>query len=239
MLPTDPKARKEVPIASGFMDYFPDAVAEVAALSRGGNEQHNPGKPLQWDRDKSGDEDDALMRHFMERGTFDTDGIRHSAKVAWRAMAMLQKELEKAYGLPLPRGARKSEAAVEQEEERYTITDFGRQLLAESLSAREEFIQETTRTEAPNEGDKGYTVVKLGCLDPYCTSCGVIPQASFPPFVTGQDTTVGSMAGVERSEVVGVLEKRPASEGVEVAPQVRVFGTLKARVFGDEQAPEV
>lgn len=226
MLPTDPKARKEVPIASGFMDYFPDAVAEVAALSRGGNEQHNPGKPLQWDRDKSGDEDDALMRHFMERGTFDTDGIRHSAKVAWRAMAMLQKELEKAYGLPLPRGARQSMTATEV-------------IRRAPQSIREAFYEGTTRTEAPNENDKGYTVVKLGCLDPYCSSCGVIPQASFPPFVTGQDTTVGAVAGVERSEVVGVSEERPASEGVEVAPQVRVFGTLKARIFGDEQAPEV
>lgn len=34
------------------------------------------------------------MRHFVERGTLDTDGIRHSAKLAWRAMALLQKEIE-------------------------------------------------------------------------------------------------------------------------------------------------
>lgn len=96
MLPTKAEARKEIPIATGFIDYFPDAIAEVAALSRAGNEQHNPGKPLRWDRSKSGDESDALMRHFMERGTIDIDGLRHSAKVAWRAMALLQKELEHA-----------------------------------------------------------------------------------------------------------------------------------------------
>jgi hypothetical protein len=36
------------------------------------------------------------MRHFVQRGTLDTDGVRHSAKVAWRAMAMLQKEVEQA-----------------------------------------------------------------------------------------------------------------------------------------------
>ena len=30
----------------------------------------------------------------MEAGKIDTDGVRHSAKVAWRAMANLQKELE-------------------------------------------------------------------------------------------------------------------------------------------------
>lgn len=95
-LPTDPAARKTVPIATGFIDYFPEAIAAVAALSQIGNDQHNPGKPLFWDRSKSGDESDALMRHFLERGTIDTDGVRHSTKVAWRALAMLQKELEDA-----------------------------------------------------------------------------------------------------------------------------------------------
>jgi hypothetical protein len=34
------------------------------------------------------------MRHFLERGTLDKDGIRHSAKVAWRALAILQLEIE-------------------------------------------------------------------------------------------------------------------------------------------------
>lgn len=93
-LPTDAKQRKEIPVTTGFLDYFPDAIAAVAELSRIGNEQHNPGKPLHWDRSKSGDESDALGRHFLQRGTLDTDGVRHSAKVAWRAMALLQKEIE-------------------------------------------------------------------------------------------------------------------------------------------------
>lgn len=93
-LPTDAKKRKEIPVTTGFLDYFPDAIAAVAELSRIGNEQHNPGKPLHWDRSKSGDESDALGRHFLQRGTLDTDGVRHSAKVAWRAMALLQKEME-------------------------------------------------------------------------------------------------------------------------------------------------
>lgn len=93
-LPTDAKARKAVPIATGFLNYFPDAVAAVAAVSKIGGEQHNPGQPLFWDRTKSQDEADALIRHFMERGTVDIDGCRHSAKVAWRALALLQKEIE-------------------------------------------------------------------------------------------------------------------------------------------------
>ena len=96
MLPKEPKERKNVPIASGVIDYFPDALCAVAELSRVGNDQHNPGKPLHWDRSKSWDESDALMRHFIERGTVDTDGVRHSTKVAWRALANLQKELENA-----------------------------------------------------------------------------------------------------------------------------------------------
>lgn len=93
-LPTDSKSRKHVPIASGVLDYFPDAIIEVAKVSQAGNEQHHPGTPLHWDRSKSTDESDALMRHFMERGSYDSDGQRHTAKVAWRALAMLQKELE-------------------------------------------------------------------------------------------------------------------------------------------------
>ena len=94
MLPSDAKKRKQVPIASGVLSYFPDAIAEIAYVSFVGNEQHNPGQPVHWDRAKSTDEADALMRHFMERGTYDNDGLRHTAKVAWRALAMLQKEIE-------------------------------------------------------------------------------------------------------------------------------------------------
>lgn len=93
-LPTDKQARKDTPIASGVLDYFPDALAAVAKVSFIGNQQHNPGQPLHWAREKSTDESDALIRHFLERGTIDTDGTRHSAKVAWRALALLQKEIE-------------------------------------------------------------------------------------------------------------------------------------------------
>jgi len=86
--------RKQLPIYSGVLKYFPDALAEVSKVSRAGNEQHNPDKPLHWDRSKSTDELDALTRHLLEAGKLDTDGIRHSAKVAWRALAHLQKEIE-------------------------------------------------------------------------------------------------------------------------------------------------
>lgn len=94
-LPTDAKSRKEHPIFSGVLMYFPDAIAAVAHCSFVGNEQHNPGQPLNWNRELSTDELDALTRHLLEVGTTDVDGVRHSAKVAWRALANLQKEIER------------------------------------------------------------------------------------------------------------------------------------------------
>ena len=94
VLPTDAQSRKDLPVFSGFLMYFPDAMVAVAELSKVGNDQHNPGQPLFWDRSKSGDELDALTRHLLQAGTMDSDGMRHSAKVAWRAMANLQKEIE-------------------------------------------------------------------------------------------------------------------------------------------------
>lgn len=86
--------RKALPLASGVLDYFPDALLVVAEVSRVGNEQHHPGQPLHWDKSKSSDEADALMRHLLDRGKLDTDGLRHSGKVAWRALALLQRELD-------------------------------------------------------------------------------------------------------------------------------------------------
>ena len=90
----DKKARKNIPIYSGLLMYFPDACAAVAECSFIANEQHNPGTKMHWDRAKSGDELDALVRHLMEAGEMDDDGILHSTKVAWRALASLQKEIE-------------------------------------------------------------------------------------------------------------------------------------------------
>lgn len=85
-LPEDAQERKGIPIYSGVIRYFPDALAAVAKLSKRGNDQHNPGKSLHWDRSKSGDELDAMMRHVIDE---DWDAV------AWRALANLQKELEK------------------------------------------------------------------------------------------------------------------------------------------------
>lgn len=93
-LPNDAQERKDTPITTGVLDYFPLAIAEVARISKAGNDQHNPGEPLHWARGKSTDHADCIARHLIQRGGFDVDRMRHTAKVAWRALALLQEELE-------------------------------------------------------------------------------------------------------------------------------------------------
>lgn len=106
VLPADSAARKGTPLARGVLDYFPAALAAVAQLSQAGNDKHNPGEELHHARSKSSDHADCIMRHLVDRGTEDPeDGILHDTKVAWRALAMLQEELERR-GAPKARGAR-------------------------------------------------------------------------------------------------------------------------------------
>jgi len=129
---SDNAARKNTPLASGVLDYFPDALAEVAQVSRVGNEQHNPGQPLHWARGKSSQHADSLLRHLIDRGGRDEDGVRHSAKVAWRALALLQEEAEAS----LPRGARLPEAGSGADDEPgYAVAPPSRDLQSLSLKA--------------------------------------------------------------------------------------------------------
>lgn len=101
ILTTDKKARKEMPIARGVVDYFPRALAAVANVSFVANEQHNPGQPMHWSKGKSDDHADCIMRHLIERGATDDDGLLHSAKLAWRALALLETELERGGDEPV------------------------------------------------------------------------------------------------------------------------------------------
>lgn len=97
--------RKTYPMAAGLLDYFPDALAEVSKISYLGNQKHNPGEPMHHARGKSMDHADCIIRHLVGRGGFDGE-LRESAALAWRALALLQEELEREMNLPLPRGAR-------------------------------------------------------------------------------------------------------------------------------------
>lgn len=82
----DSALRKEYPVFSGLLEYFPDAIAAVAHLSFEGNIKHNAGEPLHWSREKSSDHKDCIARHLI-----DHDWV----ELAWRALANLQIELEK------------------------------------------------------------------------------------------------------------------------------------------------
>jgi hypothetical protein len=88
-LPTDAQERKAIPVYTGFIKYFPDAIAAVAKVSLAGGIQHGQTpETLHWDRSKSGDELDAMMRHVIDEDW---------AQVAWRALANLQKQEEQKH----------------------------------------------------------------------------------------------------------------------------------------------
>jgi len=86
--------RKALPIFTGVFEYFLDALLEVAAVSKAGNDQHNPGQPLHWAKEKSQDQLNTALRHAAQHGTRDTDGRRHMGKACWRMLAELQLEIE-------------------------------------------------------------------------------------------------------------------------------------------------
>lgn len=87
-LPVDAAERKKYPMFSGCLNYFPDALALVARCSYDGNQQHHPDKPLHWDKSKSSDELDALVRHMVE-GEWE--------KVCWRALAHCQRMVDSGW----------------------------------------------------------------------------------------------------------------------------------------------
>lgn len=105
-LPDSAEKRNEYPMADGLLDYFPNALAEVARLSWLATQQHHPDKPMHWDRSKSTDHRNKIIRHLIDSGKFDEKGLRHSTMVAWRALALLQEELEKDEGYPPSRASK-------------------------------------------------------------------------------------------------------------------------------------
>ena len=103
-LTSDYELRKAAPMYRGLLQYFPEALAAVAALSLHANEKHNPGEPLHWSKGKSNDHGDCLVRHLIDAGTWDEDNnCSHTVAVAWRALALLQTEIEEGR-YPTPDG---------------------------------------------------------------------------------------------------------------------------------------
>lgn len=90
-------SRKETPVYSGFMKYFPKAIREVSRVSYNATQQHHPTKEMHWDKGKSKDHLDSMIRHLLDvtdNNTEDGDKKEALAKVAWRAMAELEIYLE-------------------------------------------------------------------------------------------------------------------------------------------------
>jgi len=94
--PTKAEDRKATPVYSGVLKYFPNALKEVSKCSLAGQKQHNHGNELYWDKSKSNDNEDALVRHLIDHSSnpLDDDGVLHLAKVCWRALASLEIYLE-------------------------------------------------------------------------------------------------------------------------------------------------
>lgn len=107
VLPTDSEERKEIPLFSGVLNYFPLALAAVARHSKKGSEKHHPGEPLHWERGKSDDHLDCIARHTIDVETVNAAGeYEEATALAWRALANLQLLEEKRLGKPPSRGSK-------------------------------------------------------------------------------------------------------------------------------------
>lgn len=114
-LPIDSHKRKNYPLYSGVIKYFPCALAGVANVSKIGNDKHNPGQPLHHARGKSNDHADCILRHMVDMGEDfgqgigkDENGVPQVLYMAWRALALAQEWLENNGEAPLAPGAKES-----------------------------------------------------------------------------------------------------------------------------------
>jgi hypothetical protein len=105
-LPDDAEKRLEYPMADGLLDYFPNALAEVARLSHVATQQHHPDEGMHWDRSKSTDHRNKIMRHLIDTDGVDDKGMDHWAMVCWRALAGYQEYLERKHSLPPSKASR-------------------------------------------------------------------------------------------------------------------------------------
>lgn len=114
-LPTDSAERKQYPLMSGCLNYFPAALAGIAKVSKLGNDKHNPGQQMHHARSKSMDHGDCILRHLTDtqdllalhaRGGNVTaeEVLLEVSQLAWRTLALSQ-ELHERFGAPLAPGA--------------------------------------------------------------------------------------------------------------------------------------
>ncbi len=116
-LPTDSAERKNYPMLSGLLNYFPAALAGAANTSKLGNDKHNPNQPLHHARGKSMDHGDCIIRHLMDtenlKASFkageysvkQSDILLEANQLVWRALAYSQ-QLHEEFGAPLAPAAK-------------------------------------------------------------------------------------------------------------------------------------
>lgn len=104
ILSNDSEERKNTPIYSGVIKYFPLALAAVARHSKRGNDKHNPGQPLHWAREKSTDHEDCIARHLVDIDTYNAelDEYEDAVAIVWRGLAKLQLLEEKRLAAKAP-----------------------------------------------------------------------------------------------------------------------------------------
>lgn len=122
-LPDDRQARKDTPVWSGVLEYFPAAICAAARISKIGNDIHNPGEPLHHARGKSMDHTDCIARHLIDyqaiKAAVEADRAggwatcqsravaeEHLGNLVWRVLAYAQEQLENMGRAPLPPRAR-------------------------------------------------------------------------------------------------------------------------------------
>lgn len=116
-LPTDSATRKDYPVLSGCIKYFPAAIAGVANISKLGNDKHNPGQELHHSRGKSTDHGDCIIRHLIDTEDLLAAAAKGSDKatqeaillevnqMVWRALAYSQR-LHEQFGAPMAPAAK-------------------------------------------------------------------------------------------------------------------------------------
>ncbi len=100
-----PGNRKDYPVLTGALMYFPYAFAELARLSARANEQHNPGEPIHWDYSKSIGDGNETLRHLMDScgpNPVDAEGVYHDVKVLWRAAETVERRIRRERGIGGP-----------------------------------------------------------------------------------------------------------------------------------------
>lgn len=116
-LPTDSTVRKDYPILSGCIKYFPAAIAGVSNISKLGNDKHNPGQELHHARSKSMDHGDCIIRHLIDTEDLISALVKGDNKatpeaillevnqMVWRSLAYSQR-LHEIFGAPMAPAAK-------------------------------------------------------------------------------------------------------------------------------------